>query len=385
MISALGPAQRDAATGLALRRPQALPAEIQRLASRWRAGTPSRSRANADKRVAIIYYNHPPGRQNIGADNLDAPNTLFDLLHRLQAAGYTTGPLPASPQALLDQIMAHGVNLPEDAAGLAAMSGQVAGMSAADYARRLARLPARVRDEMQHGPLGRLHAEVLEAEAAGEWVLGRKRVEGALKELHHLLSGVSHPQRELALAQLQTLQAGYLRCLAEAPAAPHAVRGWAKAQQLSRHEIEGLRGWGASPGRVMVSRGRLVFPGLRFGQVFIGPQPPRGWEVDEELLHANTSITPPHQYLAFYQWLRDDFAADVLVRRPAFHLRIFARQGRGLAADDYPSLIADDLPSVSVYCRWRGRRHAGQTARPGGDCGPPHPRRWPPRRCMTAC
>lgn len=352
VISALGPAQRDAATGLALRRPQALPAEIQRLASRVARWHTLRSRANADKRVAIIYYNHPPGRQNIGADNLDVPNTLFDLLHRLQAAGYATGPLPASPQALLDQIMAHGVNLPEDAAGLAAMSGQVAGMSAADYTRRLARLPARVRDEMQYGPLGRLHAEVLEAEAAGEWVLGRKRVEGALKELHHLLSGVSHPQRELALAQLQTLQAGYLRCLAEArqPRPTPCARLGGLAQQLSRHEIEGLRGWGASPGRVMVSRGRLVFPGLRFGQVFIGPQPPRGWEVDEELLHANTSITPPHQYLAFYQWLRDDFAADVLVHVGRHSTYEFLPgKAVGLAADDYPSLIADDLPSVYPY------------------------------------
>lgn len=50
----------------------------------------------------------------------------------------------------------------------------------------------------------------------------------------------------------------------------------------------------------MVDCGKLPVPGLTFGNVFIGPQPPRGWEVDEEPLHANTSITPPHQYLAFY-------------------------------------------------------------------------------------
>jgi len=35
--------------------------------------------------------------------------------------------------------------------------------------------------------------------------------------------------------------------------------------------------------------------------------------VDEELLHANTSVPPPHQYLAFYHWLRDRFKADALV------------------------------------------------------------------------
>ena len=82
----------------------------------------------------------------------------------------------------------------------------------------------------------------------------------------------------------------------------------------------------------------------------LGPQPPRGWEVDEELLHANTSITPPHQYLAFYQWLRDDFAADVLVHVGRHSTYEFLPgKAVGLAADDYPSLIADDLPSVYPY------------------------------------
>ena len=59
------------------------------------------------------------------------------------------------------------------------MSGQVAGMSAADYAHRLA-MPAGAgaQDEMVR-PAGPAAAEVLEAEAAGEWALGRKRVEGA--------------------------------------------------------------------------------------------------------------------------------------------------------------------------------------------------------------
>jgi cobaltochelatase CobN len=64
-------------------------------------------------------------------------------------------------------------------------------------------------------------------------------------------------------------------------------------------------GWGPAPGKVMVSDGKLLVPGLTFGKIFVGPQPPRGWEVDEELLHANTSVPPPHQFLGFYHWIRD--------------------------------------------------------------------------------
>ena len=115
----------------------------------------------------------------------------------------------------------------------------------------------------------------------------------------------------------------------------------------------------------MVSRGRLVFPGLRFGKVFIGPQPPRGWEVDEELLHANTSITPPHQYLAFYQWLRDDFAADVLVH-VGRHSTEFCPAGRGPGGGRLPQLDRRRFAQrVSVYCRWwaKARRPNGAARR----------------------
>ena len=62
-----------------------------------------------------------------------------------QAAGYTVGQLPASPEALLDMMMARGVNLPEDRAALRALAGTVNGVPAADYARWFATLPPRTR------------------------------------------------------------------------------------------------------------------------------------------------------------------------------------------------------------------------------------------------
>lgn len=100
----------------------------------------------------------------------------------------------------------------------------------------------------------------------------------------------------------------------------------------------------------MVEGERLLVPGLTFGNVFVGPQPPRGWEVDEELLHANTSITPPHQFLAFYHWLRDSFGADAVVHLGRHSTYEFLPgKAVGLAADDYPSLIAADLPGIYPY------------------------------------
>ncbi len=349
VVSALGKAQADRLTGIETRPPVMLAAEIDRLAARLDRWLVLRAKANADKRVAVIYYNHPPGRQNIGADNLDVPNSLFDMLHALKAAGYKTGELPTSPEALLDRIMAHGVNLPEDRAALRELAQSVAHVPAADYARWFAALPPRVRDEMTDGPLGRLQAEVLEAEAAGERAIGRHRVDAVLKELHHLVEGAEHPQRDRAIRDLKALETGYQACLADRPSrrcAPLAPL----ARRLTGYGIEGLKGWGSAPGRVMVDQGRLLVPGLRFGNVFIGPQPPRGWEVEEELLHANTSVTPPHQYLAFYHWLRDTFRADAVVHVGRHSTYEFLPgKAVGLAADDYPSLIAADLPGIYPY------------------------------------
>jgi cobaltochelatase CobN len=349
VVSALGKAQADRLTGLETRPPVMLDAEIERLAARSTRWQILRSKANADKRLAIIYYNHPPGRQNIGADNLDVPNSLFDMLHALKAAGYTVGDLPATPEALLDRIMAHGVNLPEDRAALRELGRSVAHVTAADYARWFAGLPSRVRNEMTRGPLGRLHAEVLEAEAGNERAVGRKRVDAVLKELHHLVEGADHPQRSRAVRDLQAMEKGYLACLADKPG--KRCDGLAPlVRRLTGYGIEGMKGWGDAPGKVMVDGGKLLVPGLRFGNVFIGPQPPRGWEVDEELLHANTSITPPHQFLAFYHWLRDSFRADAVVHVGRHSTYEFLPgKAVGLAADDYPSLIAADLPGIYPY------------------------------------
>lgn len=349
VVAALGPARRDPQTGIENRPPVMLDAEARRLAARVDRWAALREKANRDKKVALIYYNHPPGRQNIGADNLNVPASLFDMLHALKNAGYTVGELPASPEALLDRIMAHGVNLPEDRAALRELGATVNSVGAAEYQRWFSGLPPRVQGEMTRGLLGRLHADVLEAEAAGEWLLGRKLAEVVIKELQHLVEGADHPRRAAAMRDLAALAEGYHKCLDAKPARRCAALA-SLNRRISGYGIEGLRGWGAAPGKVMVDSGKLLVPGLVFGNVFIGPQPPRGWEVDEELLHANTSITPPHQYLAFYHWLRDRFKADALVHVGRHSTYEFLPgKAVGLSADDYPSLVGADLPGVYPY------------------------------------
>lgn len=347
VIAAAGKPSLHQRTGLELRRPEILPDEVASLVNHilhWRT---LQNKANADKKLALIYYNHPPGRQNIGADNLDVPATLFDILKALKQAGYTTGDLPASPAALLDLMQERGVNLPEDRAALDAMAQKVDWLSSKAYASWFNTLPDTLKHEMIEGPLGRLHTEMVIAQQAGEPEMARQRLRKSIKELRHFLEGVAHPKRQEALSLLEQLQSDYVACL---DGHGDCQRQASLKARLSALNIEGLRGWGEAPGKVMVSQHKQLLPGIHFGNIFIGPQPPRGWEVDEELLHANTTIPPPHQYLGFYHWLKDIFKADALIHVGRHSTYEFLPgKTTGLARDDYSRLIAGDVPGIYPY------------------------------------
>ena len=341
--------QIDKLTGLRFGISAPIASQIDKLVDRLARWQALRLKKNADKRVAIIYYNHPPGRHNIGADNLDVPRSLFEMLQALKRAGYNTGELPASSEALLDQLQQRGINLPEQNDALTAMAREVTTMSGADYRRWFDTLPAELRGEMEHGPLGYLQAQLRRAVEQREPVIATALLDHAMRELRHLLEGVNHPARQRALDLLTQFEEA-----ARAQIASTGKPDWravdALTTALADTHIEGVRGWGPGPGHVMVSGGKLVLPGLHFGNIFIGPQPPRGWEVDEELLHANMIFPPPHQYLAFYHYLRDQFCADALVHVGRHSTYEFLpRRRAALGDDDYSNLIVGDLPSIYPY------------------------------------
>ncbi len=56
-----------------------------------------------------------------------------------------------------------------------------------------------------------------------------------------------------------------------------------------------------------------VIAGLQLGQVFIGIQPPRGYDLDPSLNYHAADLVPPHSYLAFYVWLRQCFGVQAIV------------------------------------------------------------------------
>lgn len=352
VVAAMTPPSIDEATGLRVTLSRLIVSQVTLLNQRVDRWLALQEKSNADKKIAIIYYNHPPGRHNIGADNLNVPASLFHILQEMKSAGYSTGELPASEEALLDLLQEKGVNLPEDRQALKAMSAKVQTVSPAQYQQWFDTLPAALQREMVAGPLGYLHEMLQRAVQLEDKDIARHLIARVVKDLRHAIEGADHPSRERVMSLLQQLEDSYGETV-EGSAQNKAV-DWKKAEELvaaiSASGVEGLRGWGAVPGKVMVYDNKLLIPGIQFGNVFVGPQPPRGWELNEELLHANLSFPPPHQYMAFYQWLRNGFHADALVHLGRHSTYEFLPRHRvGLSDEDYSQALLGDLPSVYPY------------------------------------
>ncbi|MEM6914444.1 MAG: cobaltochelatase subunit CobN, partial [Pseudomonadota bacterium] len=347
VVAAASAPRLDPISGIEIRVTAPVHSEIISLTDRVKNWTALQQTPNADKRVAIIYYNHPPGRHNIGADNLDVPASLFGVLSRLDAEGYDVGKLPASSDALLEQIQDRAVNLPENNEALETLWRDGLGQSSEDYANWLDQLPALTKAEMIDGPLAALRQRVATALSDQEFESAQAMVDNTLHDMAFVIEGAPAQYHERAEALLEQLRNAYGALIQGEDRADDLD---VLANALQNQGIEGLRGWGPVPGRVMTVEGEFVFPRLQFGNVIIAPQPPRGWEVNEEVLHANISVPPTHQYLAFYHWLHTEFKPHALVHLGRHSTYEFLPGKRvGLSRTDYSRLIAGDVPGLYPY------------------------------------
>lgn len=111
-----------------------------------------------------------------------------------------------------------------------------------------------------------------------------------------------------------------------------------------------IRDWSTPPGEYMVHEDQLPVPGIINGNIFIGLQPPRGYDEKAEEVYHSTDIVPPHQYIAFYKWIRNAFKADAIVH-VGTHGTLEWLPGKeiGLSENCYPDITIDDIPHMYPY------------------------------------
>jgi len=117
---------------------------------------------------------------------------------------------------------------------------------------------------------------------------------------------------------------------------------WADADAGFRENV--LEEWGDPPDRP------FAIPGAEFGNVLVTVQPPRGFGMDPSKVYHDSDLQPPHDYYAFYKWLREEFAADAVVHLGTHgSLEWLPGKTVGLDAESAPDALVADLPNVYPY------------------------------------
>ncbi|MCG5451885.1 cobaltochelatase subunit CobN [Micromonospora hortensis] len=113
--------------------------------------------------------------------------------------------------------------------------------------------------------------------------------------------------------------------------------------------------WGEPPGELYTEGGDIVLAGLRFGNVVLLIQPPRGFGENPIAIYHDPDLPPSHHYLAAYRWLTapaadGGFGADAVVHLGKHGtLEWLPGKGLGLAAGCAPDAVLGDLPLVYPF------------------------------------
>jgi cobaltochelatase CobN len=108
--------------------------------------------------------------------------------------------------------------------------------------------------------------------------------------------------------------------------------------------------WGEPPGQLYVSGSAIYVGSLRFGNVVLLIQPPRGFGDNPVAIYHDPELPPSHQYLAAYRWLEHSFDAHAVVHLGKHgNLEWLPGKGLGLAARDAPDVVLGNMPLVYPF------------------------------------
>ena len=120
-----------------------------------------------------------------------------------------------------------------------------------------------------------------------------------------------------------------------------------------RSQVEGR--WGAPeqdpffiPGET--DCGRFALSILTFGNVVIAIQPARGYNIDPKASYHAPDLVPPHNYLAFYAWIRREFRADAIIHFGKHgNLEWLPGKSVALSEDCFPEAVLGPTPHLYPF------------------------------------
>ncbi|MFF1816592.1 cobaltochelatase subunit CobN [Kribbella sp. NPDC058245] len=117
--------------------------------------------------------------------------------------------------------------------------------------------------------------------------------------------------------------------------------------------------WGEAPGSLYVDTSgpetAIALAALRFGNVVLMIQPPRGFGENPVAIYHDPDMAPSHHYLAAYRWLENAPADGGFGAHAVVHLgkhgtlEWLPGKGIGMAADCAPDAVLGNLPMVYPF------------------------------------
>ena len=132
-----------------------------------------------------------------------------------------------------------------------------------------------------------------------------------------------------------------------------------------RDQIESR--WGAPEADPFFANGSFALS-IFFGNALVGVQPARGYNINPKETYHSPDLIPPHNYLAFYFWLRFSFKTNALVHMGKHgNLEWLPGKAIALSSECWPEVIIGPTPNAYPFIVNDPGEGSSQTSR-CGDC-----------------
>ncbi|RJS48536.1 MAG: hypothetical protein CIT03_07525 [Methanobacterium sp.] len=345
----------DEVTGALLTGYVLIPDRVDKIVQRAANWAKLRELLNSEKKIAIIYYNHSPGKGNIGASYLAVPATIVNILERMEQEGYNVGEYPKNADELLEIMFRQGINVASWAPGvLEEIANNAILWDADEYQVWFNNLNPIAQKQTIEGPVGYIEEMTKLAVQAGEKKQIMIRIDKWKADMVSTINEVvQENQKAENLIFLVNKMVDALKATVNGNNSAWNDFYLAK-DEFRSYEISALTGWGEAPGKSMTvtrdGKEYIVIPGAFFGNIFVCPEPLRGYEDNDELLFHSPIVTPPHQFLAVYAWLETVYGSHAQIH-VGTHARFEWTPGKqaALAEYDYPDITIGNVPSPYIY------------------------------------
>jgi len=110
-----------------------------------------------------------------------------------------------------------------------------------------------------------------------------------------------------------------------------------------------LQRWGEPAPELLEGQG-FPIAGIQLGNVFVGIQPSRGYDRDPSLNYHAPDLEPTHEYLAFYHWVKQVFAAQAIAHIGKHgNLEWLPGKGVALSQNCYPEAALGPVPHLYPF------------------------------------